>query len=237
MVDGVAAVHDLNKKLLYMENVYKDYGKKRVLDNIDLSVESGEFCTLVGPSGCGKSTLFRLILGEERPTSGEILIDGIPVGYPDKTRGIVYQKYSLYPNLRVVENILLGPKLASGAVRWLAKKNIFEQEARQILAEVKLADHGDKYPHELSGGMQQRVAIARAMVHRPSVIIADEPTGNLDPANTDEIIGLLQKINELGTTTLLATHNREVIDRLKRRVISIKEGKVVKDDEKGNYIL
>ena len=116
-----------------------------------------------------------------------------------------------------------------------------EEEIRELVPQmldlVGLFDKQHLLPRELSGGMQQRVAIARAMVHRPSVIIADEPTGNLDPANTDEIIGLLQKINELGTTTLLATHNREVIDRLKRRVISIKEGKVVKDDEKGNYIL
>ncbi|KKU51848.1 MAG: nitrate/sulfonate/bicarbonate ABC transporter ATP-binding protein [Candidatus Sungbacteria bacterium RIFCSPLOWO2_01_FULL_47_32] len=224
MVDGVAAVHDLNKKLLYMENVYKDYGKKRVLDNIDLSVESGEFCTLVGPSGCGKSTLFRLILGEERPTSGEILIDGIPVGYPDKTRGIVYQKYSLYPNLRVVENILLGPKLASGAVRWLAKKNIFEQEARQILAEVKLADHGDKYPHELSGGMQQRVAIAQALIMKPKILLMDEPFGALDPGTREHLqVFILELWHKFNMTVFFVTHDLEEALFLGTRVLVLSQ--------------
>ena len=225
--------------MIAFHNVSKFYNGHPVLEEVNFKIAPGEFISLVGPSGAGKSTIIKLLIAEERPTKGRILFGPHEVNklkskeLPRLRReaGIVFQDFKLLPTMTAYENVAFALEVAGRQ----------EEEIRELVPQmldlVGLFDKQHLLPRELSGGMQQRVAIARAMVHRPSVIIADEPTGNLDPANTDEIIGLLQKINELGTTTLLATHNREVIDRLKRRVISIKEGKVVKDDEKGNYIL
>src|SRR5438132_591238 len=155
-----------NHHILHIEDLYKQYGKKLVLENIDLQIAPGDFCSLVGPSGCGKSTLFLMILGEENPTRGVILINGKPAGYPDPTRGIMYQKYSLYPFLSVIDNVLFGRK---NRPDWHRRKKEFTDEAMYFLERVKMAEHAQKYPHALSGGMEQRADIARALIMRPQI--------------------------------------------------------------------
>lgn len=225
--------------MIAFHNVSKLYNGHPVLEEVNFKIAPGEFVSLVGPSGAGKSTIIKLLIAEERPTKGRILFGAHEVNkltsdeLPRLRRdaGIVFQDFKLLPNMTAYENVAFALEVAG------RPEEEIKELVPQMLDLVGLYDNQHHFPRELSGGMQQRVAIARAMVHRPSVIIADEPTGNLDPANTEEIIGLLLKINELGTTTLLATHNREVINRLGRRVISIKEGKIIKDDENGSYIL
>ena len=209
MVSGEVIMKDPNI-ILFMKDVYKEYGPKRVLDNLDFAVEHGEFCTIVGPSGCGKSTLLRLILGQERPTSGTILIDGTPVGGPDVERGIVYQKYSLFPHLSVLENVLLGKRLSFGFCEWFKRKSEFREEAMLYLDKMRLSESADKYPHELSGGMQQRVAIAQALVMKPKILMMDEPFGALDPGTREEMqVFLLELWEERKMTIFFVTHDLE----------------------------
>ncbi len=175
-------ISDLKDKYqLAIEDVTKTYGDKVVLDDIDLIVTGGEFCTVVGPSGCGKSTLLRLILGQEQPSSGKIFINGQPVGLPNTDRGIVYQRYSLFPHLTVLKNVMLGQSLRISPWKGWGKKAELQEEAMEYLSRVRLAEHADKYPHELSGGMQQRVAIAQALIAKPQILMMDEPFGALDP--------------------------------------------------------
>jgi len=197
---------------LHIEDVYKSYGTKRVLDDVDLRVARGEFCSLVGPSGCGKSTLLRLILGQERASEGRVLIDGQPVGTPDLQRGVVYQRYSLYPHLTVLENVTLGKRLCAGFLGRFrrAERAAFDAEALELLAQVGLAEHAPKYPHQLSGGMQQRVAVAQALIMRPKVLLMDEPFGALDPGTREDIQLLLLELWEsYGMTIFLVTHDLE----------------------------
>jgi NitT/TauT family transport system ATP-binding protein len=196
---------------LHIEDVYKRYGQKLVLDNIDLSVASGELCTLVGPSGCGKSTLLRLVLGQEFPDQGKVMIDGNFASYPDPHRGIVYQKYSLYPHLTVHENVLLGLRLKRQQW-WLPWR--FDQDAQDqslaMLEELRLVDARNKYPHELSGGMQQRVAIAQALVTRPPILLMDEPFGALDPDTREQMQVYLMELHEQYKLTIFfVTHDLE----------------------------
>ena len=166
---------------LHIEDVYKSYGPKLVLENVDLTTSPGTFCSVVGPSGCGKSTLFRLVLGEEMPTRGLVHIEGERVTGPGTDRGIVYQRYSLYPHLTVLENVALGRNLRTPLPeRWKRRKEI-RDEAMKYLERVHLAAHANKHPHELSGGMQQRVAIAQALITQPRLLMMDEPFGALDP--------------------------------------------------------
>ncbi len=191
---------------LHIEDVYKSYGKNLVLNDIDLSVEAGELCTVVGPSGCGKSTLLRLILGQEQPDSGEILIDGIYAGGPDIRRGVVYQKYSLFPHLNVLDNVLLGIKLNPSA-RCTAEDR---ERAISYLERVKLGDSLEKYPHELSGGMQQRVAVIQTLFVHPQVVLMDEPFGALDPGTREDLqIFLLELWEEQKMTVFFVTHDLE----------------------------
>jgi NitT/TauT family transport system ATP-binding protein len=193
--------------ILYILDVCKIYGAKAVLDDIDLSVSSGELCTLVGPSGCGKSTLLRLILGQERPTRGEIRIEGKPVGFPNPERGIVYQKYSLFPHLTVLENVMLGKKLSVGLLERRYRLDEFREEAKYYLGKIKLAGHLDKYPHELSGGMQQRVALAQSLIMKPKLLLMDEPFGALDPGTREDMqIFLLNLWEEFKMTIFFVTH-------------------------------
>lgn len=193
--------------LLEVEDVYKDYGTKRVLDNVDLKVKAGEFCTVIGPSGCGKSTLLRLILGQEAPTEGTVLVNGQPVGLPDRTRGIVYQKYTLFPHLSVLENVLLGRRLEQWWNPFYRKKEHVE-EAMDYLNRVRLAEAAGKYPHELSGGMQQRVAIAQSLIMKPPILLMDEPFGALDPdTRTDLQLYLLELWEREGLTIFFVTHD------------------------------
>jgi NitT/TauT family transport system ATP-binding protein len=191
---------------LSLRDVTKDYGDRRILDRVDLDVDEGDFCTIVGPSGCGKSTLLRLVLGEEEPTSGTVSIDGTVDGYADSRRGIVYQKYSLYPHLTVLGNVLLGPRLH--ARRWRSEKAAATAEAMRFLERVHLADSCGKYPHELSGGMQQRVAIVQAMITRPKVLLMDEPFAALDPPTREELqMFTLELWQESKTTIFFVTHD------------------------------
>ena len=209
---------------LHVEDVYKSYGPKLVLENVDLSTSPGTFCSVVGPSGCGKSTLFRLVLGEELPTRGLIHIEGERVTGPGTDRGIVYQRYSLYPHLTVLGNVTLGRNLRTGlADRWRDRKVIRDQ-AMTYLERVKLAAHAHKYPHELSGGMQQRVAIAQALITQPRLLMMDEPFGALDPETREAMqLFILELWEEHHMTIFFVTHDMEEAVYLGNRVLVLSQ--------------
>ncbi|MDJ0851904.1 MAG: ABC transporter ATP-binding protein [Myxococcota bacterium] len=199
-----------NGHYLRAEDVSKAYGSKVVLDDIDLAVARGEFCCVIGPSGCGKSTLLRLILGQERPSSGRVLVDGRVVGRPDVDRGVVYQRYSLFPNLSVLDNVTLGRRLSVGFWERRRRRAEFEDEAHALLREVGLEGHGHKYPHELSGGMQQRVAVAQALIMKPKILLMDEPFGALDPGTRENVqLFLLELWEQHEMTIFFVTHDLE----------------------------
>ncbi len=196
--------------LLEVIDVYKSYGDHLVLDNVDLRVRAGEFCTLVGPSGCGKSTLLRLILGQEEASAGKILIEAQPVGLPDKSRGIVFQRYGLYPHLNVLNNVTLGKRFEAGFWGWFKVRQEHETQALRLLDIMRVSHAKDKYPHELSGGMQQRVAIAQALMMNPKVLLMDEPFGALDPTTREDMqVYLLELWQEFRTTIFFVTHDLE----------------------------
>lgn len=209
------------------------------LDDISFIIEKEEFVSLVGHSGAGKSTLLKLLYAEEKPSSGEIFFNGddisnlAPKQLPFYRRriGTVFQDFKLLPRKTLFENVAFALEVSDHS----------DEEIRelvpQILEIVGLAHKLDSYPREISGGEQQRVAIARALVHRPPLIIADEPTGNLDPISSWGIIQLLLKINKLGTTILLATHNKDIVNRVKKRVITLDQGKIIRDHSKGRYAI
>jgi NitT/TauT family transport system ATP-binding protein len=209
---------------LHVEDVYKWYGPKLVLENVDLSTSPGTFCSVVGPSGCGKSTLFRLVLGEEMPTQGLVHIEGERVTGPGTDRGIVYQRYSLFPHLTVVENVALGRNLRTPlAERWKQRKEI-RDEAMKYLERVHLAEHAAKYPHELSGGMQQRVAIAQALITQPRLLMMDEPFGALDPETRESMqLFILELWEEQKMTIFFVTHDMEEAVYLGTRVLVLSQ--------------
>ena len=226
--------------MITFQNVTKTYNSHAVaLEDVSFKVNQGEFATFVGRSGAGKSTIIKLLIGEEKPTKGRIFLGQYEVNkLPDSQLpalrrhvGIVFQDFRLLAAKNSYENVAFALEVAGRP-----QKEIMEL-VPQVLDMVGLGDKMTNFPHELSGGEKQRVAIARAMVHRPEVIIADEPTGNLDPFHTSEIIELLKKINELGTTTILATHDKEIVNALGRRVVTIDHGRIIRDEEKGRYIL
>ena len=203
------------------------YGDKTVLDNVELSVDEGEFVSLVGPSGCGKSTLLRLILGQEEPTRGTILLDGKPAGYADGRRGIVYQKYSLYPHLTVLGNALLGPRMHG------RKNTSVRDEAMTMLNRVGLAEAAGKYPHELSGGMQQRAAIVQALMTRPEVLMMDEPFAALDPPTRETLqMMLLELWQEYRPTVFFVTHDISEAMFISTRIVLLSQ---YYTDERGDY--
>ncbi len=209
------------------------------LKNITFEIEKGEFVSIVGKSGAGKTTLIKLLLREEDPTTGKVLfynqdISQIPTKELPKYRqkiGVVFQDYRLLESKTVFENVAYAMEVVGAA------DEDIKRDVPRVLEIVGLEDKFDAFPKELSGGEKQRVAIARALIIRPEVIVADEPTGNLDPYHTKDIIDLLKKINELGTTIILATHNKEIIDRLKRRVITLDRGKLIRDEAVGRFII
>lgn len=209
------------------------------LDNISFVIEKEEFVSLVGHSGAGKSTLLKLLYAEEKPTAGEIFFNGeditklTPKELPLYRRriGTIFQDFKLLPKKTLFENVAFALEVSDHN-----DKEIREL-VPQILEIVGLAHKMESYPREISGGEQQRVAIARALVHRPPLIIADEPTGNLDPISSWGIIQLLLKINKLGTTVLLATHNKDIVNRIKKRVITLDQGKIIRDHNKGRYTI
>jgi cell division transport system ATP-binding protein len=226
--------------MIRFENITKSYGDDVVvLEDIDLTIEPGEFVSLVGQSGAGKSTLLKLIYAEEEPTLGEVYFDNRPLSgiarkhlpFLRRNIGTVFQDFKLFPQKTVFENIAY-------ALEVYGKTNEeINEEVPQILDIVRLSDKTHKFPKQLSGGEQQKVALARALIHQPKVIIADEPTGNLDPIATQEIIDLLLEINKIGTTVVLATHNKAIVDSLGRRVITLDKGRVAHDEINGKYML
>lgn len=227
--------------MIYLDSITKIYdkGSKKALDNISVHIKPKEFVIFVGLSGAGKSTLTKLITHEEEPTSGKITVGGIDYAslkkkdlpYLRRKIGVVFQDFKLLPKKTVYENIAYALEVAG-----ISGKTI-KSRLPQILKMVGLESKKDAFPRELSGGEKQRVAIARALVHEPKILIADEPTGNLDPKNAWEVIDLLLKVNEYGTTVILTTHNKEIVNALKKRVVTLKNGKLIKDQEVGRYAL
>ncbi len=224
--------------MIKFENVSKIYLKdKAALDDVSLSIKPREFVCVVGHSGAGKSTMIKLINMEEKPTKGKINVGGIDyskfpkrnIPYLRRKIGIVYQDFKLLPKKSVYENVSYALEVAG-----ISNKEIRERVPK-ILQLVGLSKNSKCTPDELSGGEKQRVVIARALVHQPKILIADEPTGNLDPKNAWEIIDLLLKINSFGTTVLLTTHNKDIVDNLKKRVITLSKGKIIKDEKVGKY--
>jgi len=226
--------------MIVFDCVSKIYPDNSVaLDEVTLSIELKEFISIVGPSGAGKTTLLKLFLAEESPTSGNVYFESIDIHKLGKRAinefrrkvGMVFQDFRLLPNRTVYENIAFTMEAAG---------RTDEEIKADVPHVVELVDLTPKiwnFPRELSGGEKQRVAIARALVNEPDIIIADEPTGNLDPANTYDVVQILRKINDLGTTVILATHNKGIIDLLKRRVVAMERGKIVRDDRSGKYFV
>ncbi|AUI88025.1 nitrate/sulfonate/bicarbonate ABC transporter ATP-binding protein [Vibrio azureus] len=199
-----------DKHILHLKNVYKGYEGKTILRDINLAISEGEFCSVVGPSGCGKSTLLRLILGQEQPDSGTILLQNKLIGSPDPRRGVVYQKYSLFPHMTVLQNVMLGPSYLGISGNKSASRKEIEEEAMYYLKRVRLENAAHKYPHELSGGMQQRAAIAQTLIVHPKILLMDEPFGALDPDTREQLqVFLLELWESLGLTILFITHSLE----------------------------
>lgn len=228
--------------MIEFRNVKKIYtgGVNTVaLDDVSFVIKKEEFVSLVGHSGAGKSTLLKLLNAEEKPSSGEILFNGEDIAnltpkrlpYHRRRIGTVFQDFKLLPKKTIFENVAFALEVSDHSDREI------RELVPQILEIVGLAHKMESYPREISGGEQQRVAIARALVHRPPLIIADEPTGNLDPISSWGIIQLLLKINKLGTTVLLATHNKDIVNRVKKRVITLDQGKIIRDHSKGRYAI
>lgn len=217
--------------------IYKD--DTIVLEDVSFEINEGEFVSFVGKSGAGKTTLIRMILGLETPTSGDVFFNGINLKEAKPTElqeirrkiGTIYQDYKLFPNKTVYENVAYILQVEG------KQNEEIEREVPKVLEVIGLKDKVDNFPEELSGGEQQRLAIARALINKPDVIIADEPTGNLDPYNSYEVISMLQKINQTGKTIILATHDREVVNKLAKRVITIEEGRMLRDEEQGKFII
>lgn len=226
--------------MINLKGISKHYTRDSIaLDDVYLKIEPGEFVSVVGQSGSGKTTLVKLIIAQEYPTKGKIDIGGWDITHISKRDvpllrrqiGVIFQDFKLLPKKTIYENVSFALQV-SGEPR----SRIINVVPR-LLDIVGLSHKVRDYPHQLSGGEQQRVAIARALVHRPKILVADEPTGNLDTINTQEIIEILKKINEFGTTILLVTHNRDIVNQLRKRVITLDKGKVVGDHKQGKYRL
>ncbi len=226
--------------MIYFDKVSKIYDDNtKALDGVSFSIAPNEFVSIVGHSGAGKTTLLKMLLAEEKPTIGSVFFESADVNKIDRREvpifrrriGTVFQDFKLLPNKTAYENIAFAMEAAGKSDEEIAS------DVPQVLELVDLGDKVWNFPHQLSGGERQRVAIARAIVNQPDLLIADEPTGNLDPINTHEIIQTLKKINDLGTTIILTTHNKGVIDSIGKRVITMDDGKIIRDDEKGKFIL
>lgn len=223
--------------MIEFTNVVKAYHTgNKALKGISMHIDDGEFAFLVGPSGSGKSTIIKLITGEIQPTEGSVLVNEFhlesirsrEIPYLRRTVGVVFQDFRLIPNKTVYENVAFAMRVIG------AREKEIRSRVPYVLELVGLENKSRRHPGELSGGEQQRVAIARALVNNPSMIIADEPTGNLDPARSYEIMLLLEEINNLGTTVLVVTHERELVDRFSKRVVAIENGRII-SDETGGY--
>ena len=227
-----------NLPIIKLENIKKTYQENvDALDDISLTINKGEFVFIVGPSGSGKSTLIKLILKQIDATSGKLIVNGKNVSSLKRRQvskyrrdiGVVFQNFKLLKDRSVFENVALAQRVI-GIPKWNMEKNV-----SAMLSTVGLLDKAKANPKELSGGEQQRVALARALVNRPSVLLADEPTGNLDPKNAWSMMKLLDDINKLGTTVLVVTHNPDVVDIMQKRVNTLEKGKILSDRSKGGY--
>ncbi|MEM6997866.1 MAG: cell division ATP-binding protein FtsE [Patescibacteria group bacterium] len=225
-------------RMILLDRVTKSYKKRGdALDKVSLHIEPKEFVIVIGPSGAGKSTLLKLLTREERPTSGKIVVGGIDY---DKLRdrdipklrrkiGVVFQDFKLLPNKTVFENVAFALEITG------ASNKEIQHTVPKVIEIVGLQGKENNMPYELSGGEKQRVAIARAIVRQPRILIADEPTGNLDPKHAWDVVKVLEKINKYGTTVLLTTHNQQVVDKLRRRVVTVEDGKIVDDRAHASY--
>ena len=224
--------------MIEFKDVSKTYSNKvKALENVNVKIDSGEFVFLVGPSGAGKSTFIKMLLKEIEPTSGEIIVKEKKLGeikrkevpYYRRKIGMVFQDFRLIPNLNVYENVAFAMRVVESSQREIRRR------VPTVLSLVGLSDKQKMFPNELSGGEQQRVSLARAIVNNPTLLIADEPTGNLDPETAKEIMELLEDINKSGTTILMATHAKDIVNNMKKRVIAVEDGLVVRDDSRGMY--
>jgi len=226
--------------MIIFEEVIKEYNGNniyRALDDVNFKIKEGEFVSVIGPSGAGKSTLLKMLIREELPSSGRVLVDKVNVAeledddVPGLRRkiGTIFQDFKLLSNKTAFENVAFAMEVIG------ASPEQIEDDVPKVLRIVGMEDKAGNFPHQLSGGEKQRIAIARSLVHRPKILLADEPTGNLDLLNTFDVIKLLMKINEFGTTVVLASHDREVVNAVGKRVITMDKGKVVKDQEQGKY--
>ncbi|MBR5913238.1 MAG: cell division ATP-binding protein FtsE [Selenomonadaceae bacterium] len=225
--------------MIHLENVTKIYEQNKVtaLDNISLDILPGEFVFIVGASGSGKSTLMKLLMREELVTSGDIFVDGknvvklkrSEVPYLRRSLGVIFQDYRLLEDKTVYENVAFAMQVIE------APRRLMQRTVNAVLDIVGLGDKREHFPDQLSGGEQQRVAIARAIVNDPKIVIADEPTGNLDPVTSWDIMDIFKRINATGTTIVMATHDKSIVDRMRKRVIALVEGKIVRDELRGTY--
>ncbi len=225
-----------------VSKIYPPYITRRekvVLDDISFTVKEGEFVSIVGRSGAGKTTLLKLLLGEEKPNEGIVLFNGEDIHKMSSKKrclfrrkvGTVFQDYKLLPSKTVYENIAYALEVTG------ATDKEIEKTVPEVLDTVGIIEQALHFPHQLSGGEKQRTAIARALIHEPEIILADEPTGDLDPYNTKGVIELLLKLNRSGTTIILATHDKEIVNSLQKRVVTIKDSKIISDSSKGRFIL
>lgn len=227
--------------MIYFDNVSKLYnaGQSIAIEEVTFQVAPKEFVSIVGHSGAGKTTLLKMLIAEDAPTSGQVFFESLDIHRIPRSKlpkyrrkiGTVFQDFKLLPHKTAYENVSFAMEANGRSDEEIA------ENVPQALALVDLEDKIWNFPHELSGGEKQRVAIARAIVNQPDIIIADEPTGNLDPIATYEVVQILRKINDLGTTVIMTTHNKGVIDELGRRVITMDEGRIVRDDSEGRYVL
>ena len=229
--------------MIYFNNVTKIYDEEdkgsRALDDISLTISAGEFVSVVGHSGAGKTTLVKMILADERPSGGSVFFESLNIHKlknKDLTElrrrmGVIFQDFKLLSNKTAYENIAFAMEAAGKTEEEIAS------DVSHVLDLVDLGHKASHFPHQMSGGEQQRLAIARAIINQPELIIADEPTGNLDPVNTFEIVQILKKINNLGATVILATHNKGVVDSVGKRVITLEKGRIIRDDKDGKYVL
>ena len=226
--------------MIRIENVTKQYrgANRPALDNVTLEIEKGDFVFLVGASGSGKSSLMRLILREDVPNTGSVFVLGenllrIPsrrVPYFRRKLGMVFQDFRLLPNKTVAQNVAFSLEVIGQS------QGLIEAAVPDVLEMVGLGHKANNLPHELSGGEQQRVALARAIVNKPAILLADEPTGNLDPATSEDIMRLIERINASGTTVVMATHDRNIVDRLQKRVVVLSQGVIVSDERESGYV-
>lgn len=224
--------------MIEMKDVWKTYPNGvMAINGIDISITKGEFVYIVGPSGAGKSTFIKLMYREERATKGVVIVNGYNlttikekrIPYLRRSLGIVFQDFKLLPQLTVFENVAFALEVIEESPQ------VIKRSVMKVLDIVKLKNKARFFPHELSGGEQQRVAIARAIVNNPAILIADEPTGNLDPDTSWTIMDILEQINNRGTTILMATHNKDIVNTIRKRVIAIEGGRIVRDQVRGDY--